>query len=116
MSRYPQHDKIQEISSQRELVQKFLDYLLDEAPVDVVKQLPDGWQESWVPQSASSLKHVCAEYALEPERQPVSELVCNQLLAGFFGIDLDALSREKEAMFAELQEQRHTSAAAAPAP
>lgn len=87
MSTYPEHDKMQALGERRDEVQEFLDWLLDQPAYELAE---------WLTKREDG-----TEYFF-PRLVPVNKSR-EQIMADYFGIDLQKLSEEKDAMLADFR-------------
>ena len=103
MTHYSEHEKLKSIKEQKELIERFLNRLRHGEQVELLEPLRAGWEDE--EHGFHPLGDIADEYTMEPVREPVTDKLCRQIIGTFFGIDPDALQKEKEAMFEELQSQ-----------
>jgi hypothetical protein len=93
MGEYPEHEKVRALGDKREAVQEFLDWLYEAFRPRESKG--HCWLAAY-PENPHSL--------LFEELKPIFENR-EEIMAAFFGIDLRALSREKDEMLAEFRRE-----------
>ncbi len=77
---YPEHDKLKAITAEKEIVQSFIDWLYDETDLDIFE---------W-----TKYDHFPTQKSRE------------QIMAEYFGIDLQKLSREKDQILDDWREKQ----------
>ena len=104
MAEYPEHEKLMKVKDESQVIGEFLEgcgYTLCEFQ-------PEADEPRWIDEDTGAPSHVFADNAVEnfawyPEGYYPVRGGINEILAGYFGIDLDKIEDEKRQMLEELR-------------